>query len=91
MQKQPITRHSLVGLQPVKEMEELIVGPISARPAMGRCRFSERLLFHGKCCLQVHLSCFHGFVTEPQSDDGAINTLLKKIHSNGVAPMSLKT
>ena len=39
----------------------------------------------------IHLSCFHGFVTEPQSDDGSINAFLKKIHSYGVAPMALAT
>ena len=66
-------------------MEEPIVGTISAWPAIGRCCFGKRFLFHGQCCLHVHLGRFHRFVTEPQSDDSAVDAFLKEIHSDGVS------
>ena len=33
----------------------------------------------------IHVGCFHGLVTEPKSDDGAVDAFLKKVHSDGVS------
>ena len=86
-QCQSIQPHDIVwlGLQTVQKMEEPIVGTISVRPAIGRCCFGKRFLLHGECCLHVHLGRFYRFVTEPQSDDRAVDAFLKKVHSDGVS------
>jgi hypothetical protein len=51
----------------------------------------DLLTAHNKCLRIIHVGCFHGLVAEPKSDDSAVDTFLKKVHSDGVTTMSSET
>lgn len=68
-----ITRHSLLVLQTIEEIQELVTGLISARSAVQRCRFRERLFLHGERCVEIYLGSFDALMSEPQRDHGAFH------------------
>src|SRR4030095_4349383 len=45
----------------------------------------QRFLFQTHIRVQVHLSCFHRFVPEPEGNDGAVNAMLQKVHGCGMS------
>lgn len=65
-----MTRHSFVCLETVKEPKKLVSGSEAAVLARVRFGFGKCLFLHRKCCFEIDLSCFHGFVPQPQSNDG---------------------
>jgi hypothetical protein len=73
------TRHSLLPatLQTGEEGEELVIGAKPARHNRDRRGLREDLFFQREIGVQIDLSRFHGLVTEPQRDDGAIDAGLQ--------------
>lgn len=62
----------------------------------GRCCPSQCLLLHSQVGVEVDLRRLHGLVTEPESDDRAVDTVLEQVHRCRVAkdvggdPLSLE-
>ena len=49
----------------------------------------QRGLFEFEARVKIQLSRIHGFMPQPQGNDGTIDTALKQIHRGAVAPMPL--
>ena len=75
----------LTALQIVKEGQELVPWLIPFEFALQRFRFAQRLLLHCECGFQIDLSRFHGFMPEPQGNDGAVHAPLQQVEGHGVS------
>ena len=72
-------------LEALEEGQELVRRPIAAQFSGHGLRLRQRLLFEFKIGVEIQLRCFHGFMTEPQSNHRAIHAMLQQLHGGAVA------
>ena len=84
--KSPWRSPNIVGchLQTVQEREEPVARFVPAGFCLRRGCPRQRFFLHGKCCLEINLCGLNTFVTEPQCDHRAVNSIFEKVHGHGV-------
>src|SRR5437879_7139530 len=71
-------------LQGIQEGEQLIFGTVGSGSSLVRGGLGKDLLLQCEVSVEVDLRGFDRFMSEPQRDDGGVDTSLQQLHCRGV-------
>jgi hypothetical protein len=72
-------------LEPLEKGHQLVARAVTARLLFVGRGFGKRLLFESEAGVEIDLNSFHRLMTEPKSNDRAVNTALQQLHCEAVA------